>query len=115
LPRIFHVNWFRQDPSGRYIWPGFGENLRVLSWIVDRCAGRAGAHETPIGLVPHSADLDLDGLDLDRTDLDQLLAVEPDAWREELDAIGGYLDGFGKRLPASLRQMHAEISQQLKT
>ncbi|HSN70420.1 MAG TPA: phosphoenolpyruvate carboxykinase (GTP), partial [Steroidobacteraceae bacterium] len=85
LPKIFHVNWFRQDADGRYIWPGFGENLRVLRWIVDRCAGRAGAHETPIGLLPHAADLDLDGLDLDRSAVDQLLAVDTDAWRHELD------------------------------
>jgi len=59
LPRVFHVNWFRQDKNGKFLWPGFGDNLRVLSWIIDRCEGRAKAHETPIGLLPHKEDLDL--------------------------------------------------------
>ncbi len=103
LPRIFHVNWFRQGLDGRYLWPGFGENLRVLRWIVERCEDRAGAQETPIGFIPRSEDLDLQGLDMDRARLESLLSIDPSAWRKELEAIGRYLHEFEDRVPAQLR------------
>jgi phosphoenolpyruvate carboxykinase (GTP) len=103
LPRIFHVNWFRQDANGRFLWPGYGENLRVLRWIADRCEGGAAAVDTPIGYVPTAESLDLRGLSIDREALNTLLSVNPTAWRQELDAIGKYLDEFGARLPQRLR------------
>jgi len=114
LPRVFHVNWFRQDAAGKYIWPGFGENLRVLRWIVDRCEGRVDAHATPIGLLPRPEDLDLDGLTLDQDSVRQLLTVDRAAWRQEIEAIGSYLDGYGKRVPATLRRTHGAIAKRLQ-
>jgi phosphoenolpyruvate carboxykinase (GTP) len=101
-PRVFHVNWFRQDKDGRFLWPGFGENLRVLRWIIDRCAGRAGAVETPIGYLPQPRDLDVGGLGLGEDTLGKLLEVDPAAWRAEMDDIAGYLGEFGSRLPDAL-------------
>ncbi|HET6602591.1 MAG TPA: phosphoenolpyruvate carboxykinase (GTP) [Xanthomonadaceae bacterium] len=113
LPKIFHVNWFRKDGDGRFLWPGFGENLRVLEWMVRRVQGRAGAAETPIGNLPHPRDLDVDGLDLARPELDYLLQVDRDAWREEIAHIGEYLDGFGARTPEALRQQCGRIAAAL--
>jgi phosphoenolpyruvate carboxykinase (GTP) len=103
-PRIFHVNWFRQDDDGRFLWPGFGENLRVLRWVIDRCAGRAGARRTAIGYLPEAGDLDMRGLALGEDTLGKLLEVDPDAWRTEMDDIAGYLGEFGDRLPDALTQ-----------
>jgi len=113
LPRIFHVNWFRQDASRRYLWPGFGDNLRVLRWICDRCDGRVGAQETPIGYVPHKQDLELTGLNLDGATLDVLLNVDADAWRKEIEAIGAYLDEFKPRLPNELQDQLRAIAAKL--
>ncbi len=103
LPRIFHVNWFKQDQNRRYLWPGFGDNLRVLRWIADRCDERVSAHETPIGYVPRKEDLDLSGLEIDNATLDALLGVDTAVWRKETEAISKYLDQFGDRVPEALR------------
>ncbi|TCO81101.1 phosphoenolpyruvate carboxykinase (GTP) [Plasticicumulans lactativorans] len=102
LPKIFHVNWFRQDDSGRFLWPGFGENLRVLQWILERCAGRAEAVETPIGLLPRSQDLNTQHLDVDVATLDALLAVDAQRWNAELEDIRSYFEKFDERLPTGL-------------
>jgi phosphoenolpyruvate carboxykinase (GTP) len=110
-PHIFHVNWFRQDESGKFLWPGFGENLRVLRWIIDRCSGRAPAHDTAIGFMPAAADLDTTGLDIKPAAVDELLAVDPRLWREEFTAIGAYMAEFGERLPGSL---HDELAAALR-
>jgi phosphoenolpyruvate carboxykinase (GTP) len=104
LPGIFHVNWFRQDADNNFLWPGFGENLRVLRWIIDRCEGRVGATDTPIGSLPRPQDLDVAGLDIDEETLNSLLSVDTDKWRDELIAIGEYFDEYGDRLPAELRE-----------
>ncbi len=104
LPRVFHVNWFRQDSSGRYLWPGFSDNLRVLQWIIERCEGRLGARETPIGFVPHEQDLALGGLQIDSRDLETLLSIDRSAWVREAAAIEAYLDEFGSRTPERLRE-----------
>lgn len=114
LPRIFHVNWFRQDNAGKFLWPGFGENLRVIRWIIDRCENRAEARETPIGFLPKPADIDTSGLDVPIETMEALLSVNIDAWRDEMDSVGEYLDSYGKRLPAKLRQEHAAIVADLK-
>jgi phosphoenolpyruvate carboxykinase (GTP) len=108
-PRIFHVNWFRKGADGRFLWPGFGDNLRVLAWMLERCAGRVEAVETPIGWLPRKQDLDLAGLDLDATALDALLDVDHAAWAHEYAAIGDYLDEFGDRTPPALRAEHARV------
>jgi len=101
-PQIFHVNWFRQNDAGKFLWPGFGDNLRVLRWIIDRCKGTAMAHETAIGHLPNSADLDVQGLDLGPGALEELLTVDPKLWQQELAGIDEYLRGFGDRVPQSL-------------
>jgi phosphoenolpyruvate carboxykinase (GTP) len=108
-PRVFHVNWFRQDKEGRFLWPGFGDNLRVLRWVIDRCAGRVGARETPIGFLPGPRDLDVRGLALGEDTLEKLLEVDPGAWRTEMDDIASYLNEFGNRVPDAL------IREQQKT
>ncbi|MBU6246834.1 MAG: phosphoenolpyruvate carboxykinase (GTP) [Xanthomonadaceae bacterium] len=102
LPAIFHVNWFRKGEDGRFLWPGFGDNLRVLEWMIERIAGRAEGRETPVGIVPEADELRLDGLDLQARQLDELLAIDEDGWRAELAAIGDYLDGLSPRLPEAL-------------
>jgi phosphoenolpyruvate carboxykinase (GTP) len=114
LPKIFHVNWFRQDAGGRFIWPGFGENLRVLKWILERCEGKAHAVTTPIGKLPASHDIDTRGLNISRDDLAALLAVSPQLWVREMENIGSYLETFGNRLPKALRDQHHHIVSALE-
>lgn len=104
LPKIFHVNWFRQDSNDNFLWPGFGDNLRVLRWIIDRCEGRVGAKETPIGYLPTAEDLDTSGLDIDAAAIDSLLSIDNAQWRTEFEAIGEYFDEYGDRLPEDLRR-----------
>ncbi len=101
-PQIFHVNWFRQDGAGKFLWPGFGDNLRVLRWIIDRCQGAANARTTAIGQLPHPQDLDTQGLELAPGALEELLAVDPAAWREEFRGIADYFAEFGNRIPPAL-------------
>ena len=107
LPKIFYVNWFRKDADGKFIWPGFGENSRVLEWIFRRCnddaSARPAAVETPIGLVPTPDALNTDGLDIAAADLEALLTVDHDAVRAELPQIEAHLEQFGERLPAAIR------------
>jgi len=109
-PAIFHVNWFRQDESGKFLWPGFGENLRVLRWIIDRCAGRATAHATPIGDLPLLEDLDTRGMALAPGAIEQLLTVDRAEWRREFQGINDYLKEFGDRVPLAL---YAELEEAL--
>ena len=103
-PGIFHINWFRQDANGRYLWPGFGENLRVLRWIIDRSTGRVGAHETPIGYLPHVDDIDRTGLDIEQNAMRELTSIDERQWQKEMNAIETYFNEFGDRLPAALRE-----------
>ena len=109
LPKIFHVNWFRQDDDGNFLWPGFGENLRVLRWVIDRCDGRADAVETPIGYLPRPSDIDTSGLDIPDETLSALLSVNVEQWRSEMESVGEYLESYGERLPDALRKEHARI------
>ena len=113
-PRIFHVNWFRQNAQGKFLWPGFGENLRVLSWILDRCAGRAGAVDTPIGQMPRASDLNTQGLDLSPEALAELTAVPQGPWLEEASDLRQYLQGFGDRLPPALLSELDELERRLR-
>ncbi|HKT73282.1 MAG TPA: phosphoenolpyruvate carboxykinase (GTP) [Steroidobacteraceae bacterium] len=111
-PRIYHVNWFRRDARGQFLWPGYGENLRVLAWILDRCAGNAGATETAIGRLPRAEDLNTKGLDVSAEALRSLLAVDPSSWQKELAEIRTYLETYGKRLPAEMiRELEATQSR----
>jgi phosphoenolpyruvate carboxykinase (GTP) len=102
LPKIFYVNWFRRGDDGRFLWPGFGENSRVLAWIAQRLDGTAASTETPIGHVPTPASLDLTGLDIAPEDLEAVLRVDPDEWRAELPQIAEWFTRFGDKLPAVL-------------
>jgi phosphoenolpyruvate carboxykinase (GTP) len=102
LPKVFHVNWFRKGADGRFLWPGFGENMRVLEWMLRRVDGSGGARETAIGRLPRPDDLSLDGAGVSRAQLDELLAVDPAGWRAELDAITEYFSSYGSHAPAAL-------------
>ena len=110
LPKIFHVNWFRKDGDGKFMWPGFGDNLRVLEWMLRRVAGDAGAIETPIGHLPRPTDLDVEGLGLDDATLQQLLEVDREGWKAEMESIGEFLDTFGERTPHALKAERARIA-----
>jgi phosphoenolpyruvate carboxykinase (GTP) len=101
-PKIYHVNWFRRDTQGRFLWPGYGENLRVLAWMLDRCTSRAGGIDTAIGALPRPTDLNMAGLDVSPEALNALFTVDPQLWRQELADIGTYLAQFGSRLPPKL-------------
>ncbi len=109
LPRIFHVNWFRQDKDGKFLWPGFGENLRVLRWIIERCESRVGCVDTPIGLLPEPQDIDIEGLDVAQDTMQTLLSIDPEQWLDEMHSVGEYLEEFGDRLPDELRQEHRRV------
>ena len=113
LPKIFHVNWFRQNADGDFLWPGFGENLRVLRWIIDRCENRVGANETPIGFLPNPADIDTTDLDISDEAMNALISIDRDQWRTEIESVGEYLDSYGDRLPESLRQQQQQIAKEL--
>jgi phosphoenolpyruvate carboxykinase (GTP) len=103
LPRIFYVNWFRRGDDGRFLWPGFGENSRVLKWAIERLEGKAAAQETPIGHVPTADELDLDGLDTPREDVEAALAVDVEEWKAEIPLIEEWFDRIGEKLPTSMR------------
>ena len=109
LPRIFHVNWFRRDADGRFLWPGFGENLRVLRWIIDRCEGRVEAVQSPIGYLPEPGAIDVSGLEISPRTMEELFAVDPGQWREEMESIGDYFSSYGDRIPQRLRAEHARV------
>ncbi|MDR2780727.1 MAG: phosphoenolpyruvate carboxykinase (GTP) [Synergistaceae bacterium] len=101
-PKIFNVNWFRTDENGNFIWPGYGENMRVLEWIIKRAFGETGAAESPIGYLPQPEDINLDGLDLSRDTLKELLTVDKELWREEAKGIREFYSKFGGKLPQKL-------------
>jgi phosphoenolpyruvate carboxykinase (GTP) len=113
LPRIFYVNWFRKDEQGSFLWPGFGENSRVLEWVFRRCDGEVEARETAIGLVPNAGDLNTDGLDVSAEQLEQLLTVDEDKLRDELPQVREHLAKFGDRLPAEIRSHFERLEQRL--
>ncbi len=113
LPKFFYVNWFRKGEDGKFIWPGFGENSRVLEWVFRRCEGTAQAVESPIGLLPADGELQLDGLDLSDEALEALLVVDEDAVRAELPQIEEHLAKFGDDLPAEIRAQLDALKQKL--
>jgi phosphoenolpyruvate carboxykinase (GTP) len=115
LPRIFHVNWFRKNKDGKFLWPGFGENLRVLEWMIARVEGKARGVETPIGTLPAPGELKLEGLHFNQLTLAELLAVDQAGWQDELAAIGEYLDSFAPRMPAALHAEQQRVALALGT
>ena len=112
-PRIFYVNWFRKDENGNWLWPGYGDNARILKWMIDRVDGRVEGEPTAIGLLPRPSDLDLDGLALPAENLWELLRVDTDLWQEEMADVAHYFALFGERLPQRLRRQLSELARRL--
>ncbi len=112
-PRIFHVNWFRQDAEDNFIWPGFGENLRVLRWVLDRCHGNASAVETPIGFLPTLDAIDQEGLSMKDGAMEELLSVDEALWQSEMTGIGDFFDQFGERIPEALMEEFRRVVEAL--
>ncbi len=111
LPKIFFVNWFRRDEDGRFMWPGYGENSRVLKWIFDRVDGKANAHKTDIGYLPAPSDIDINGLDVNMSDLETILSVDVDGWKSALPQIKDHYAQFGGKLPSALANKLAELEK----
>ena len=114
LPSIYYVNWFRKDNDGHFMWPGFGENSRVLKWVFERCLGTAEALETPIGNVPTMDAVDFDDLDLSEEDKAELLRVDVDGWLQEIPLIREYYASFGNRIPEALIRQVDLLEARLK-
>ncbi|HEY3810010.1 MAG TPA: phosphoenolpyruvate carboxykinase (GTP) [Acidimicrobiales bacterium] len=113
LPRLFYVNWFRKGPDGNFLWPGYGENSRVLEWVFERCAGRGEAVKTPIGLLPATGAIPSDGLDVAPGAMAELLRVDRDEWRQELQSIAQHFDSLGERVPSELFDELARLEKRL--
>jgi phosphoenolpyruvate carboxykinase (GTP) len=113
LPKLFYVNWFRKDADGQFLWPGFGDNARVLKWVLERVNGGGSAEETPIGLIPSADALDLSGLELTDDDLDSLLDVDTSEWLAELELIREHYDAIGERLPQEMRTQLDQLAERL--
>ncbi len=114
LPKIYYVNWFRTDENGRFLWPGYGENSRVLKWVFERCEGKAHAVDTPIGRLPEPADLDTKGLDLPASNVAKLLSVDIDGWLAEVPLIREHFAKFGNHLPEGLNREVGELEERLR-
>ena len=113
-PKIFHVNWFRKGADGKFLWPGYGENARVLKWMLERIEGKAAATETPIGAVPTSNAITLDGIDVSRETMKELLHVEPADWAKEHADVGEFFKKFGDRLPEEIHEEHHRLGERLQ-
>ena len=112
-PKIFYVNWFRKNGQGKFLWPGFGENSRVLKWMCERIEGKVGARKTPIGLLPEDGGLDLTGLNIPAENMKELLAVNSDAWKAEIPSLEEHFAQFGRRLPARMKKQLDELKARL--
>ena len=113
-PKIFHVNWFRKDAGGDFLWPGFGDNLRVLEWVLARCRGEGRARKTPIGFLPERDALDLTGLDLPEGAMEKLLEVRPEDWKEELKGHKEFFEKFGPRMSPELWRQYEALAERLE-
>jgi phosphoenolpyruvate carboxykinase (GTP) len=114
LPKIFYVNWFRQNKNGKFLWPGYGENSRVLKWIFERCDGTIHANETPIGRIPEVADLDTRGLDINGANVEELLSVDIEGWLAEVPSIKQHFAQFGAHLPEALNLEVKALEERLQ-
>jgi phosphoenolpyruvate carboxykinase (GTP) len=114
LPKLFNVNWFRKGSDGKFLWPGYGENSRVLKWVFERVAGTGKAVDTPIGRLPAPGSLDLAGLSVPPAGMEQVLKVDLDAWLNELPAIRGHYEKFGAKLPQGLKDELASLERRLQ-
>jgi phosphoenolpyruvate carboxykinase (GTP) len=114
LPKIFYVNWFRQDKESKFLWPGYGENSRVLKWIFERCDGKVHAKDTPIGRIPEVEDLDTRGLNMDDAHMNQLLSVDTEGWLDEIPSIKDHFARFGDHLPKGLSEEVSSLEARLR-
>ncbi len=112
-PKVYSINWFRTDENGKFVWPGFGDNIRVLKWIIDRVHGHVDARETPLGLVPAVKDLDMTGLDIPKEKLEKLFEVKPEEWGQELAEIEQYFKTFGDTLPEAIWAEYHSLAEKL--
>ncbi|HZY76223.1 MAG TPA: phosphoenolpyruvate carboxykinase domain-containing protein, partial [Jatrophihabitantaceae bacterium] len=113
LPKIFYVNWFRRDEDGKFLWPGFGENIRVIKWALERIEGTAAATDTPIGRVPTPDALDVEGLDMTTEELEAALAVNVEDWKKEIPLIEEWFEKIGAQLPTSMQDELASLKLRL--
>ena len=113
-PRIFRVNWFRTNENGKFIWPGFGDNLRVLQWIIERCEGKGKGVETPIGIVPTADGIDCTGLNLPSGVMPELLKVDSTDWVEAVAGQEDFMKSYGKRMPKSMWDQHSDLSRRIE-
>jgi phosphoenolpyruvate carboxykinase (GTP) len=113
-PKIFHVNWFRKGADGKFLWPGYGENVRVLKWILERIEGRGATRETPIGYVPEKNGLTLDGMKISEEAVEELLGVNAEDWEAELEDAKQFFAKFGARLPRQIREEHEKLAQRFQ-
>jgi phosphoenolpyruvate carboxykinase (GTP) len=113
-PKIFRINWFNRDEQGKFIWPGFGDNLRVLKWVIERCAGRGDARETPIGTMPTANAIDTEGLNLPPAAMQRLLEVDEEGWKRALAGQEEFFNQFGARLPGALREENDGLRRRLR-
>jgi phosphoenolpyruvate carboxykinase (GTP) len=113
LPRIFYVNWFRKDEDGKFLWPGFGENSRVLEWVFRRCDGEGETVKSPIGLLPAEGEIDTDGLGLSDEQMRELLAVDAELLKQQMPQVREHLERFGERLPDELHKQVADLERRL--
>jgi phosphoenolpyruvate carboxykinase (GTP) len=114
-PLIFHVNWFRKGADGSYLWPGFGENMRALKWMIDRCEGHGGAAETQIGYIPRPEDFDLEGLDITRETMRELFAIKPDEWKNEIAGQQEFFDRIDRFMPDELSAQRDKIAARFES
>jgi phosphoenolpyruvate carboxykinase (GTP) len=114
LPKIFYVNWFRKNADGKWLWPGYGDNSRVLEWVFNRVVGKADAIETPIGSVPGTGAIDIEGLDVTEADMAELLRVDTAEWKAEVPSIRELYAEFGDRLPAKLAEEVDALEERLR-
>ncbi len=113
-PQIFRVNWFQRNEQGKFLWPGFGENLRVLRWVIERCRDSGAAEETSIGYVPKASSMNGDGLKMTKADLNKLVAIDREGWKTNLKSQSEYFDKFGDRLPPGIKEEHQALAERLK-
>ncbi|MEO2168118.1 MAG: phosphoenolpyruvate carboxykinase domain-containing protein, partial [bacterium] len=112
-PKFFQVNWFRQDSEGDFIWPGFGENMRVLKWIIDRAAGQVGGVETPLGIVPEEGAINLEGTGISAEQMAELTAIDPAAWKAELELQSELFEKLAATMPAELVETRKKLTAEL--
>jgi phosphoenolpyruvate carboxykinase (GTP) len=113
LPKVFYVNWFRKNADGKFLWPGYGENSRVLEWVFNRVAGKADAVDTPIGAVPAEGAIDIEGIDVSEDDMEEMLRVDAEGWRAEVPLIREFYAQFGDRLPEAMTEQVDTLEKRL--